>query len=283
MDKDEFSSSDKKTLYREMYDIKIDLSSEIYNIFNVNGKSIERIKHSIKPQVIWDYIPEKDQDEYPSYDELDRIGRQNLITYSITNTLTSKSKENREKKDAYSIDKTYGHENYNPPSYAYNQFCRFKLEQSYDINKAKEDDPEPFSSIYGEIEIVPVKYFSINADAQWSHYDNRFRSRNVAVNLWDERGDKLFAEHRYTIDSSESIYTDLLLKVSDRLSAYAEYERNIFEGEDIKYGLGFLYETQCWSLDFRYIDEENDRKFVFMINLFGIGRFDQEISGSSFE
>jgi LPS-assembly protein len=273
-DKDEFSSSDKKTLYRDMYDIKIDLSSEIYHIFNVNGKSIERIKHSIKPQVIWDYIPEKDQDEFPSFDDLDRIGRQNLITYSITNTLTSKSKENREKKDAYSIDKTYGHENYNPPSYAYNQFCRFELEQSYDINKAKEDDPEPFSTIYGEIEIVPVKYFSIDADAQWSHYDNRFRSRNVALNLWDKRGDKLFVEHRYTIDSSESIYTDLLLKVSDRLSAYAEYERNIFEGEDIKYGVGFLYETQCWSLDLRYIDEENDRKFVFMIDLFGIGRFD---------
>ena len=281
-DKDEFSSSDKNTLYREMYDLKIDLSSEIYNIFNVNGKNIERIKHSIKPQIIYDYIPEKDQDEYPSFDELDRIGRQNLITYSITNTLTSKSKENREKKDAYSTDKTYGHENYNPPSYAYNQFCRFKLEQSYDINKAKEDDPEPFSPIYGEIEIVPVKYFSINADAQWSHYDNRFRSRNVAINLWDERGDKLFVEHRYTIDSSESIYTDLLLKVSDRLSAYAEYERNIFEGEDIKYGVGFLYEMQCWSLDFSYINEENDRKFVFMINLFGIGGFDQEISGSSF-
>ena len=273
-DKDEFSSSDKKTLYRDMYDIKIDLSSEIYHIFNVNGKSIEKIKHSIKPQVIWDYIPEKDQDEFPSFDDLDRIERQNLITYSITNTLTSKSKENREKKDAYSIDKTYGHENYNPPSYAYNQFCRFELEQSYDINKAKEDDPEPFSTIYGEIEIVPVKYFSIDADAQWSHYDNRFRSRNVALNLWDKRGDKLFVEHRYTIDSSESIYTDLLLKVSDRLSAYAEYERNIFEGEDIKYGVGFLYETQCWSLDLRYIDEENDRKYLFMIDLFGIDRFD---------
>ena len=273
-DKDEFSSSDKKTLYRDMYDIKIDLSSEIYHIFNVNGKSIEKIKHSIKPQVIWDYIPEKDQDEFPSFDDLDRIGRQNLITYSITNTLTSKSKENREKKDAYSIDKTYGHENYNPPSYAYNQFCRFELEQSYDINKAKEDDPEPFSTIYGEIEIVPVKYFSIDADAQWSHYDNRFRSRNVALNLWDKRGDKLFVEHMYNVAATTEIYTDLLLKVSDRLSAYAEYERNIFEGEDIKYGVGFLYETQCWSLDLRYIDEENDRKYLFMIDLFGIDRFD---------
>ena len=299
LDKDEYSPSDKKRFNRQIYDTKLDFFSEIYNIFNVKGKSIEKIRHTIRPQVIWDYIPEKDQDKYPLFDDsdgiekqnkdeyslfdgVDRIEKQNLITYSITNTLTSKSKENRQKKEAHILDKTYGHENYNPPSYAYNQFCRFKLEQSYDINKEKDDDPEPFSPIYAELELIPGRYFSIDADAEWSHYDNRFRSRNVAINLWDERGDKLFVEHRYTIDSSESIYTDLLLKVSDRLSAYAEYERNIFEGEDIKYGLGFLYETQCWSLDFRYIDEENDRKFVFMINLFGIGRFDQEISGSSF-
>ena len=300
LDKDEYSPSDKKRFNRQIYDTKLDFFSEIYNIFNVKGKSIEKIRHTIRPQVIWDYIPEKDQDKYPLFDDsdgiekqnkdeyslfdgVDRIEKQNLITYSITNTLTSKSKENRQKKEAHILDKTYGHENYNPPSYAYNQFCRFKLEQSYDINKEKDDDSEPFSPIYAELELIPGRYFSIDADAEWSHYDNRFRSRNVAINLWDERGDKLFVEHRYTRDNSESIVTDLLLKVSDRLSTYAEYERNIFEGEDIKYGLGFLYETQCWSLDFRYIDEENDRKFVFMINLFGIGRFDQEISGSSFE
>jgi len=275
LDKDEYSPSDKKRLNRQIYDTKIDFFSEIYHIFNVKGKSIEKIQHKIRPQITWDYIPEQDQDEYPLFDELDRIEKQNLIIYSITNTLTSRSKGNREKKEAYILDKPNGHENYNPPGYAYNQFCRFKLEQSYDINKEKDDDPEPLSPIYAELELIPGRYFSINADAEWSHYDNRFRSHNIELNLWDNRGDRLFVEYRYTIDSSESIYTDFLLKVSDRLSAYAEYERDIYNGQVIEYGLGFLYETQCWSLDFHLIKDESDYEYQFMIKLFGIGDIGQ--------
>ncbi len=218
-----------------------------------------------------DGIEKQNQDEYLLFDGIDRIEKQNLVTYSITNTLTSKSKENREKKEAYILDTPNGHESFNRPSYAYNRICRFKLEQSYDINKEKDDDPEPFSPIYAELELVTGRYFSIDADAEWSHYDKEFRSRNVELWLWDNRGDKLFVEYRYTIDSSESIYTDLLLKLSDRLSAYAEYERDIFNGQVIKYGLGFLYETQCWSLIFHLIKDESDYKYQFMINLHGIG------------
>ena len=288
LDKDEYSPSDKKTHNRQIYDTKLDLFSEIYHIFNVNGKNIEKIRHTIRPQIIWDYVPEKDQDKYPLFDDpdgietqnqdeyslfdgIDRIEKQNLVTYSITNTLTSKSKDNRQKNGAHILDKPNGHESFHPPSYVYNRFCRFKLEQSYDINKEKDDDSEPFSPIYAELELMPGRYFSIDADAEWSHYDNEFRSRNIELNLWDNRGDKLFVEYRYTIDSSESIYTDFLLKLSDRLSAYAEYERDIFNGQVIQYGLGFLYESQCWSLDFHLIKDENDYRYQFMIKLSGIG------------
>jgi LPS-assembly protein len=168
-----------------------------------------------------------------------------------------------------------------PINHTYNQFLRFKLQQSYDINKEKEDNPEPFSPIFGELDITPVRYFLIDADAEWSHYDRRFRSHNVAATLWDKRGDRLFVEHRYTINSTESIYTEFLLKISERLSAHTEYERNILVDKDIKFGLGFLYETQCWSLNFRYIDEENDRRYEFMIDLFGIGAFSESIAGPS--
>jgi len=288
LDKDEYSPSDKKTHNRQIYDTKLDLFSEVYQVFNVKGKSIEKIRHTIRPQIIWDYVPEKDQDKYPLFDDpdgieiqhqdeyslfddIDRIEKQNLVTYSITNTLTSKSKDNRQKKKTHILDKPNDHKNYHPLSYAYNRFCRFKLEQSYDINKEKDDDPEPFSPIYAELELIPGRYFSIDADAEWSHYDNEFRSRNIELNLWDNRGDKLFVEYRYTRDNSESVSTDLLLKVSDRISALSEYERDIYNGQVIKYGLGFLYESQCWSLDFRFISDENDYRYQFMIKLYGIG------------
>jgi lipopolysaccharide assembly outer membrane protein LptD (OstA) len=83
----------------------------------------------------------------------------------------------------------------------------------------------------------------------------------------------LFVEYRYERDINESIYTNLFLKVLGRLSVFADYERNISDDKDIRSGMGFLYEKQCWSFNFKYIKEEYEHKYEFMINLFGIGGF----------
>ncbi|MDI6688090.1 MAG: LPS assembly protein LptD [Desulfobacterales bacterium] len=287
-DKEEYSSSDKATLYREMYDVKLDLSSNIYKIYNLQTSWINKIKHAITPQVTYQYIPGKDQSsKYPQFDAIDNIARTNLVTYSLTNVFTSKSQINNAKKDGK--DESGKDETSN---YTYNQFCRLKLEQSYNINEAKEDTPSqwanqkekrPFSTIYGEIEITPVKYVSAQADATWCQYDSLVKSRNVAVTLSDERGDKLFVEHRYTYNSSESIYTDITLAVTDQLNVYADYERNLYSTQDIRKSVGCLYKAQCWSIDFNYADEDNDRKYSFIISLYGIGEFGRDIAGGMME
>jgi LPS-assembly protein len=286
-DKEEYRSSDKATLYREMYDVKIDLSSNINRIYSLQKSWIDKIKHAITPQIVYEYIPGKDQSKYPSFDEVDRIARKNLVTYSLTNIFTSRSQTHSIKNDNQKkID------NDEPVNYTYNQFCRLKLEQSYDINEAKEDTPSqwantkekrPFSTIYGEIEIDPVQYVSVQADATWCQYDSLVKSRNIAATLSDKRGDRLFVEHRYTYNSSESIYTDMSLVVSDQLKVYADYERNLYSPQDIKKGIGFLYKAQCWSIDFSYTHEDNDRKYAFIINLYGIGEFGRNIVGRMME
>ena len=271
-DKKEYQTSDKKTLNRELYDVKVDLSSEVYKIFSLHSGRIERIKHTIRPQIIYEYIPEKDQSEFPALDSIDQIAAKNLVTYSVTNTFTSKTKRAIPVKKPPVNGKSTDSENNKASSYDYNEFCRFKLEQSYDINKEKEGDPEPFSPIHGELELSPKKYFSIRADADWSHYDKDFRSRNISAVLHDERGDILSVEHRYQRDISETLYTNADVKLSDSVSFRGEYERNIFDGKDLKYGLGFLYQTQCWSFVSNFTKEGEDFSFKFVITLFGIGQ-----------
>ncbi len=274
---DEYESTpteSDRTQNRMIYDTKLDLSTEIYKIFDIDGKNVDRIKHSVRPQIVHTYIPEKIQDQYPFFDSVDRINKNNLVTYSITNTFTSKLKEYIKKTDGHNED---NNELY---SFKYHQFMRFKLEQSYDINEANETDPQPFLPIKGTLELVPLRYFSMDADAEWSQYENEIVSHNVAATLFDKRGDKLFVEHRYKRDSSESvqdgnesIYTHLFLKISDRLSTYGEYERNIYDKENMKKGVGFLYESQCWSIEVVYTDEAEEQKYLFMVNLYGFGGF----------
>lgn len=295
-DKEEYSSSDKATLYREMYDVKLDLSSNIYRIYSFQKSRINKIRHAITPQVIYQYIPEKDQsNKYPQFDAVDNIVRTNLVTYSLTNIFTSKSQTSNTNKDSHDEsdnDETAKDNNDETADYTYNQFCRLKLEQSYNINEAKEDTPSnwanqkekrPFSTIYGEIEIAPVRYVSAQADATWSQYESNFKSHNVAAKLIDERGDSLFVEHRYAQDSSESIYTDITLAVSEQLNVYADYERNLYGTWDIRKSIGCLYKAQCWSIDFNYSHEDNDRKYAFIIGLYGLGEFGRDMVGRMME
>jgi len=268
---------------RVIYDTRLDLSTEIFKTFDINGKSIDRIKHAVRPQIVHEYIPEKIQDQYPYFDSMDRIDKKNLVTYSLTNTFTSKLKEYIKKTDDHNEDNNelYG--------FKYNQFMRLKLEQSCDINIANETDSykwanketkQPFSPVKGTLELVPLKYFSIYADAEWSQHENEILSHNTLANLFDQRGDNLLVEHRYQRDSSgsvqdgkQSIYTYCLLKISDRLSTYGEFERNIYDKENMKKGLGFLYESQCWSIEVIYTDEAEEQKYLFMVNLYGLGGF----------
>jgi len=260
----------QKILDRQIYDIKLDLSSEIYKIYNINGKTLDKIKHSIDPRIIYDYTPGQDQEEYP-----DRIEKNNLVTYSITNTFTSRSKENTEQKNGV-VDE----ENDEPVSYSYNEFCRFLLEQSYDIGEAGDDNPEPFSSIYAELEISPAKYLSLQADAEWCQYEEKILSRNIFVDISDNRGDSLFVESRYSFDSSESIYCNINLMILDSLEVFGEYERNIYDGRDIRTNIGFLYKSQCWSIRCSYEDEkDNDRRYGFIVNLYGLAEIGTELLG----
>ncbi len=252
------------TMTRNIYDLNLDMSSEISRVFSVDGENIEKIKHTIVPKLSYTYIPETSQISYPYFDQLDRIAEQNLVTCSVTNTFTSKSRPPKNL-EGRSPDA--------PIPYAYNEFLRVELDQSYDIHEAQQTNPQPFLPLYGEAQFMPYKYLSFQTDAEWSHYDNAFKSRNIGAMVMDPRQDRIFTEYRYQKDSSESVYTNLLVSLSERLQAYTDYEMNAKDSQRIESGVGVRYQSQCWSVDLRYMDEMSDHKFMFLISLSGLGGF----------
>lgn len=266
-----------QTLHRELFDARLDLFSEVYNVFNVDYANIRKIKHSIRPQIIYDFVPDKDQDDLPIFDAEDRIDEKSLLTYSITNTFTSKSIKKRAQKLAERQDVSRGDIVHETSRSNYTDFARFRLEQSYDFKKSK----RAFSPIFAKLDLLPGKYISIDADSGWSVYDQSFVSHNVAAAIWDNRGDKLFVDYRYSKVSEEedpvdqqniqSILLDAIVTVTDQLSVNAGYERNLEDSIDIRKRLGFSYEAKCWSFDFRFVKEPEDKKIEFKINLYGLG------------
>ncbi len=240
----------------------------------MKGKNIDRIRHTVKPQVVYDYVPAVEQEDYPNFEGIDRIDKTNIVTYSLTNNFTARSI----KSHVQSLETPLGSsEEPVPPLYSYHDFCRIKFTQSYDIKEARRDNAadsrRPFSDVKGEIEFTPYDCLDLDGDVAWSPYDNEFKSYNAIFTLCDRRGDRVSVDYRYTLDNNESILTKALVKLFHPVSVYWENERNIKDGEDVKAVIGFKFEPRCWSLDFSYTDDKtmDTREYFVLVSLYGLG------------
>jgi len=271
----EYEKDKDKINFRELYDLKFDFSTEIFKVFNIAAGNVEKVKHTIRPQIVYDYIPEKAQDGFPSFNKLsdgiNRIDNENILTFSLINTLVSKSAKNV---------KQTGDQKDISSNYSYRQICRMELEQKYDINEERENDPlkwrdqkhkKPFYPLYGKIEFDPLGYLSLEADAEWSFYESTFVSSNIETHITDDRNDFLYLEYRYDKYANRSFYTNLFFNISDRLGVFAQWERDLFEKKDIEKGLGFIYSAQCWSLGLGFTNDDGDIKYEFIVAFKGLG------------
>ena len=261
---------------RELWDAKVEFFSEVFNVFKVNSLGMDRLKHRVRPKLQYSYAPDIDQGDLPVFDDKDRVAKGNLLTYSLTQWFTSRFFKNGGK--ASKEDQDGGRSQYN-----YSEFLRFKLENSYDINKELDDEPRPFSDVAAKLDFAPHRYVTLRWDAAYNPYDKEVTQNNIATTIRDPRGDRFFVEYRRTDGSNESLYFDLLVKVTDRLNLYGGYEQNILTDERIYTSGGLSYVAQCWSANIRYVDEVTDKRFEFSINLYGLGAIGHEAFGRVLE
>ncbi|MEJ2169773.1 MAG: LPS assembly protein LptD, partial [Desulfobacterales bacterium] len=295
---------DQQYYTRGLYDTRLDLLTEVFNIFPMHGKTLDAIKHTIRPRVVYEYIPDVDQSDLPHFDAIDRIENQNLVTYSLINTLTSKTQKKGTFERSRVVDPKTSEVIDSPAKYNYNDFLRFELKQSYDINEGKENNPDrPFSPLSARLDFFPGKYIALDALALWSVYDYEFLSGNIGTNIWDERGDKLSIQYSYAQQSDEitrfpnltnglintlsdevvlnranTLKADLQVKVTDRLRVSTVYEYNFLDDIQVQLGFGINYRASCWAIDGRVldkagVDDTHKLSFEFKIELFGLGEF----------
>ena len=264
------SQEGERFLSRGTYDLRMDVSTQVSRVFHRNHPShpepgrLDRVKHILRPRILYDYRPEESQDAHPQFHDLDRTAGNNLLTYSITSILLSRSiREHRRQAD----ERDAG------PQYAYHRLSRLKLEQSYDIDRADKDLPRPLSPIRARFDLAVAGYLSVRAEGAWSTYDSHFLARSLALVVSGKSSNRLYFEYRHTRDINESVHAGFLLGITHELAASGDYEWNVYDGRRIRASLGLRYQQQCWSVDLRYEEEEYDQRFGFMVHLFGLGEF----------
>ncbi|MBR9980335.1 MAG: LPS-assembly protein LptD [Desulfatitalea sp.] len=256
---------DRKNHYRPLYDLKLDASTDFFRVYRIDSAGHDRVKHGLKPRIVYEYIPDEGQTDLPLFDDTDRIAPLNRITYSLTNTLIARAPRLPGADGAV-----------RGPEFSYTPFMRLKLEESFDIDLYKQNHPRPFSPILAELEITPGRYGRVLADALWSPYDGEFYAYNAGVLLQNLRGDQLRADYRFTRDtdttrSLQTVDAVAIWQVNHRWQLRGKYERNLETRKRIETGVGISYQAQCWRIDLDYRDEPGNQSIGFMIHLAGLG------------
>jgi LPS-assembly protein len=268
MDRHNSAAMDLDTdTYRAIYDLKLDTSTDFYRVFDFEKGGVERIKHTIRPQIVYHYIPDTDQTEYPYFDSLDRIQARNLVTFALTNNLIARKPHTGAPSEG--------------PDAVYIPFLRFRVEQGLDLDKVNSDEPHPWTDLLAELDIMPGRYIRLDSDALLDPYDGRLNAFNTALRLWDARGDWISIDYRYTRETEErskinSIITEAAWQVTHQWQLRARYERDIAGGAFEESGFGVTYQSQCWGIDVDYaLEEDNNSSISARVRLTGLGNIGQ--------
>lgn len=283
---------------RELFDFKADLSTEIARVFDVGAQTVDKIRHAIRPQVVYSYVPDVEQTNLPDY--VATVSETNLVSYALTSTLTARRVSGADPEEAsqLEVDAWEAWASDTPgdlgaaarddtpyvPQYAYHEFCRMTLSQSYDILAARRAPPpgekrKPFSDVSARLELIPFYNHDAKlvANATWSPYDGETSYDAIAdLALKDRRGDWVSATYRYVKDDSSDLLAKVFVNVMPAFSVYWEQEHNFKDSKALRSILGVKYAPQCWSFYVQYTHDRavNEREYMFVISLHGLGKYD---------
>ncbi len=270
-DKDS-TQPENKTGVRSIYNASVTMSSQISRVFDIKTGGWEKIRHEIKPAVQYSYIPYVLQDDVPDYlskiapaitplsgGDTNVLMEQNAVAWSLTNTLTAKTRE------------TEGVSQYL-------EFLRFKLFQSYDIREARKDmeqgdhDRRPLSDLGVEFDFKPHRYLSFAARNKYSVYQG-WKQTNYDLSISDWRKDKVTLGYRYTLNSIEEINLDIKAVINEYLDARVIFRQDLFNDRSVEKTVGLTYTEQCWSVGIDYTRTWDDERVMFRLSLVGLGAF----------
>lgn len=87
-------------------------------------------------------------------------------------------------------------------------------------------------------------------------------------------------EYRYTQDRVEELNLALRLRCTDRLDIGYILEKNRLDDRTVEATYALRYRRQCWGIELRYSEKDDDRLYLLSLELLGIGEGGVEGSAS---
>ena len=267
---------------RSVYTLALNASTEAFRIFDVSWGQVEKVRHAIKPEITYNYIPSAGPNLRPDFvlpvsnttvgGVAANVDAQNSITYALTNTLISRFRD--EKGDV-----------------SYREIFRLKLSETYNITsptiyvtpptlliptiiptRLPADPTKPFMPIDLELDINPYQYLGFANKSAYDVNTMSWAQIQQDIALKDTRGDSLAFVYRYTKDSVESYGIVGRIRATKSVDIFGGLRENLFDRTTLEKTIGLEFRSQCWAVEVSYSDLVSDRTFMVLFSLSGFGR-----------
>ncbi|MGH7785710.1 MAG: LPS-assembly protein LptD, partial [Candidatus Binatia bacterium] len=259
---------------REIVELRGEVGTQFGRVFDFPYFGLDKLKHTVEPQLEYLYIPPVNQDDLPVFDGLDRINKRSLVTYGFATRLLGRSA------GAGADDDKQGE---------VFELTRLSVAQSYDfirdIPPTSLLDPltgqpispgqqgDHFSDIDFALRVNPSAVTSVRAFATYDTSQGNLSSATVGIRLREPA--RIFDQDirprlltRATFDVEYRFITDTILQlldssialpVTDRVAfLYAmRYDINADTFLENYFGLRLLSACDCWALNLGVTDTRN--------------------------
>ena len=251
----------EETFGRGLPVLQATAATELYRVFDSPWASLAKIKHILRPEINYTYLPEVSQEKVPNYDlPLLKVSR---LSYGLAQRLIGKITTEK-----------------SGPKF--HELLYLRLSQSYDFHEAsREVTPEtpprkPFGALNGQIKISPLKYFSLENNSTYDPHEQRFLTSFTNARFYDARGDQLLLEYAWAEGSQNQLNGHLQIKLTPSLDFGYEIRHSFLDQQTIETIYRLHYRHQCWSVDISYSEkpalagQPAERKAMVMLNLVGV-------------
>lgn len=260
----ETSSSGPGSEADGIYDFSFRMGTSFSRVFHGGLGNYKKIRHSIDPEVVYSYIPNESQEHLPFFDSLDRIGVANRVTYSLTNRFTARLEPQ-------------------PGVVEYLEFLNVRLSQSYDVRQSRHgrqdvNEVDPLGDVRAELLWSPTHNTFFDLDARYDFHNRSLDGFNARTGLRDQGGNSLSVDYRYSREETEyatqgAEYVAGTASLALLAPFYLGYQHryDIQDRVSLEKVFDLEYRSQCWSLFLTLRDRIDERQYVLVFALSGIG------------
>lgn len=257
---------------REIVEVRGALGTQVARIFDFPHFGLDKLKHTIEPQLDYLYVPDVNQDDLPVWDGIDRINERSLITYGFATRLLGRTAptEEGERGEVFELSRLSVAQSYDPTR-DIPPTSRLDPITGQPVNPGQPGDH--FSDIDVAWRVNPGPITSIRAYTTYDASENNVSSATLGVRLTepfralDEGGrPRLFtrasfaAEYRFITDNIlQLLDSSIALPVTDRVALlYAmRYDIDADSFLENYAGLRLLSSCDCWALNIGVTDTRN--------------------------